>query len=254
MLMSLSALASAPNEDVGRDLRRLAILGGDGEGIESRIFAGGLVAGRKRHLDLHERHVADDVAVADARYRRHVHAPPVLGAGDLARHRKARGLGVFAGLAVIGGSRQLHDLGRRGELLAAVKGGQQRHAHKDGRGHAGQERAGKPACRNLPLVGRSGCGRPQAAAARCRVRLWFPRFRSFRKATSSPTRPRLFMFVAATIACREGRSQRRQDAVRRICPLHSPPTSARAARPLGGALESSAGNGAGNRAPLWRGR
>ena len=75
-----------------------SVLGEDRERIESGIFAGRLVAGRKRHLDLHERHVADDVAVADLRDHRHFHAPPVLGAGDLARRRKPRGLGVFAGL------------------------------------------------------------------------------------------------------------------------------------------------------------
>ena len=219
--------------DVGRDLRRLAIVGGDGERIEGGIFAGGLVAGRKRHLDLHERHVADDVVVADVRHGRHLHAPPVLGAGDLARRRKPRGLGVLAGLAVVGGRRQLHDLGRRGELLAAVERGQQRHAHQDGRGHAGQERAGKPARRNLPLVGRSAAAVGKQRRLVAEFGYGFPQFRPFRKATSSPTRSGLLM-----ICCRDNCLPRgaKSTKARSRSPGFAlsipPPYHARVARPL----------------------
>ena len=190
--------------------------------------------------------------VADARDGRHLHAPPVLGAGDLARHRKPRGLGFLAGLAVVGGSRELHDLGRRGELLAAVECGEQRHAHQDGRGHARQERAGKPARRNLPPVGRS-------AAAVGKQRRLVAEFgygsldfvHSERRLLPLPV-PRLFMFVAATIACREGRSQRRREPFAGFAlsiHLHATHASASPAEDC-----KSLGRQWGrNRAPLWRG-
>ena len=90
MLMSLSALASAPKEI------SVATCGGSpsaeatANGSKAGIFAGRLVACRQRHLDLHERHVANHIVVADMRDRGHLHAPPVPGPGDLARRRKPR--------------------------------------------------------------------------------------------------------------------------------------------------------------------
>ena len=55
---------------------------------------------------------------------------------------------------VAGEADQFGDLRRRRQLLAAVEGGKQRHAHQDAGGHAGEESAGKPARGNLAPIRR----------------------------------------------------------------------------------------------------
>ena len=50
---------------------------------------------------------------------------------------------------------QFGDLGRRRQLLAAVEGCEQRHAHQHARGHARKKSARQPARRNLAPVGRA---------------------------------------------------------------------------------------------------
>ena len=123
------------------------------------------MAGGQRHLDLHERHGVDDVAVADLGDHRHFHAAAVLGLGDLARRHQPGRLGHLAGIAIAGKADQFGDLRRGRQLLAPVKGGKQRHAHQHARGDAGQERARQPARRNLAPIGRA------AAAVRDKRRL-----------------------------------------------------------------------------------
>ncbi len=172
--------------------------------VERRIGAIGRVPGGKRHLDLHERHGVDDVAVADLGYHRHFHAPAILGLGDLARRHQPGRLGDLAGIAAVGKADQFGDLGRRRQLLAPVKSGKQRHAHQNTRRHTGEEGARQPARRNLAPVGRAAATvrnqrRFIAEIGYDIFRVWHP------ERLLLPRAERLVAFVVAvTFACHGG--------------------------------------------------
>ena len=151
----------------GRRGRRLggAVFGKDGERIEGRIAARRLIAGGERHLDLHQRHRADDIAVTVLDHRRDLEPPPVLGAGDLAQRRGSVGLGLLAGLVGLAHIEQVGDFRGGRQLLAPVQSGEQRHAHQHAGGDAGEKRSRQPAGRDLTAIGRA------AAAVRNQWRL-----------------------------------------------------------------------------------
>ena len=122
------------------------------------------MAGGERHLDLHERHGADDVAVADAvtidtSMRRRSLALAIWRGGDSASVLASSPPHRIAHIGDVG------DFRRRRQLLAAVEGSKQGDAHQHAGGHARKKGAGKPAGRDLAPVRRA------AAAVRDQRRL-----------------------------------------------------------------------------------